>query len=307
VATAIGSNSCGTRESSEPRHHGNNNAVRSIWYRWVPDYTGDAVISTFGSSFDTILAAYRGSVLSALTQIASNDDAVGNVRWSRATFRVTNGVPHFIAVDGFNGAFGGVALNINPAGNDRFTNCVQISGARGSISTLNAGATNEVGEPIHGARSLWYCWTAPTDGAVWFHTHGSSVDTRLSVYHGSSITTLTPLASNDDAFGTRTSAVLFEVKAGAIYLLAASASDEGLVTLSWAPPVAPTITSIARTATNVYAMSISGETNGLYVIQFSPDLRTWADRGRVTNSTGVVHYDDSGVGQSGFYRALLAP
>jgi len=306
VTTVLGSNSCATRENGEPRHNGFT-AAASIWYRWLPNYTGDATITTFGSTFDTVLAIYRGSTLNNLTSVAANDDTVPSVRWSSVSLRVTNGMPQFIAVDGFGGAAGGLALNINPAGNDRFTNCLVIANRSGSATGVNIGATTEPGEPAHGAHSLWYCWTAPTNGLFRFHTHGSSIDTRLTVYGGTALSNLTQVTGNDDARGLKTSAVLFDAVAGNTYSLAVTSADEGFVALSWEPVARPRIASITHITGSTYRLSISGQTNDEYTIQFSPDLRTWSDRARVTNSVSVATYTDATSGASGFYRAVLLP
>jgi hypothetical protein len=306
LGTILGSNSCATRENGEPKHN-NFTPAKTLWYRWLPNYTGDATITTFGSTFDTVLAAYRGSALNTLTSIAANDDAVSTVRWSSISFRVTNGVAQLIAVDGFGGAAGGLALNINPVANDRFTNCLVIANRSGNATGINVGATIEPGEPTHGAHSLWYCWTAPTNGSFRFYTHGSSIDTGLAVYRGTALSNLTRIVSNDDARGLKTSAAILDATAGGVYFLAVTSADEGFVALSWEPVVSPRIASITRVTGSTYRLSVSGQTNDEYIIQFSPDLRAWTDRARVTNSVGLVTYTDTASGKSGFYRAVSLP
>jgi len=236
------------------------------------------------------------------------------LRWSSVTFRVTNGVPQFIAVDGFGGAGGGLALNINPSANDRFTNCLAISGLSGTATGINVGATTETREPSHGPYSVWYCWTAPTNGPFHLETHGSSFDTRLTVYRGTALSNLTEIANNDDAPGVKTSALLLNAAAGNPYFIAvtspyqfAPGPGEGLVSLTWEPAVSPRITSIIHQSADAYRLSISGQTNDQYMVQFSPDLRTWNDRARVTNSVGAVAYTDTSTTTSGFYRVILLP
>jgi hypothetical protein len=305
VMTVIGSSSCATRQTSEPAHAGNT-AAKSIWYRWVPDYTGQATITTLGSTLDTVLAVYRGTALTALATVASNDDVISEIFWSRVTFPVTNGVPQLIAIDGYQGASGGVALNINPAGNDRFTNCLPIAGLNGNSISINAGATNEPGEPPHGARSVWYCWTAASNAVMRFHTHGSSIDTRLALYQGTDLANLTQVASNDDAAGRKSSAVLFSAIAGTTYLVAVTSTDEGLVSLTWEPAVVPHFASIIRNA-DVYELLLAGQANDRYQIEYSPDLCTWQTVGSTTNIAGLAGYDGTNSGLSGFYRAILLP
>lgn len=114
--TTMGTNLGATRETGEPNHAGNPGG-RSIWWTWTAPASGPAAIDTFGSNFDTLLAVYTGDFVSALTEVASNDDAPGLVQ-SRVAFNATAGTTYRIAVDGDNGGAGAdsgvVTLRINP-------------------------------------------------------------------------------------------------------------------------------------------------------------------------------------------------
>jgi hypothetical protein len=96
----LGTNTSFTREPGEPRHD-NRNGTHSGWLSWTAPASGICTMDTFGSSFDTVLAVYTGTVVSNLLKIASNDDANLDVTQSRLTFNATNGVTYQIAVDGF--------------------------------------------------------------------------------------------------------------------------------------------------------------------------------------------------------------
>ena len=52
---------------------------------------------------------YTGTAVSALTQLAANDDANGTLQ-SQLSFTASPGVTYRIAVDGFGGATGSVTL-----------------------------------------------------------------------------------------------------------------------------------------------------------------------------------------------------
>ena len=97
--------------------------------------------------------------------------------------------------------FATTALAAGPA-NNNFSAAQTISGASGSTTGTNVGANKEPGEPNHagnkGGASVWYSWTAPQTGPVTISTFGSSFDTLLGVYTGSSVSSLTTIASNDD-------------------------------------------------------------------------------------------------------------
>jgi len=96
-----------THESGEPDHASLGSAA-SIWYKWTAPADGILTLSTQGSSYDTLLAAYTGSSVSGLTQRASNDDSavISGTLWSQVSFRVSAGAAYRIAVDGYRGAAG---------------------------------------------------------------------------------------------------------------------------------------------------------------------------------------------------------
>jgi hypothetical protein len=98
-----------TREPGEPAHAGNAGG-HSVWYRWTAPCRCNFTFETAGSSFDTLLAVYKGSSVSALGKVASNDDVASGTRTSRVRFKASAGVTYSIAVDGKNGAFGPLVL-----------------------------------------------------------------------------------------------------------------------------------------------------------------------------------------------------
>jgi subtilisin family serine protease len=139
------------------------------------------------------------------------------------------------------GAGTGLIRVVNPAGaassaqaftvqtgsaNDHFADAQSLTGTQGTVTGNNAGASKEPGEPSHagniGGRSVWYSWTAPSDGTWSFDTEGSTFDTLLAVYTGSRIDALTLVAENDDApdLPNRASRVTFTASAGTTYRLA---------------------------------------------------------------------------------------
>jgi hypothetical protein len=68
-------------------------------------------ISTIGSNFDTLLAVYTGTSVSALTEVASDHNNGAN--WiSQVVFTATAGTRYQIAVDGYFGSSGSITLNL---------------------------------------------------------------------------------------------------------------------------------------------------------------------------------------------------
>ena len=110
--TNNGSNIGATREIGEPYDIGGTIGGKSVWWSWTAPHSGPVTISTIGSNFDTILGVYTGTVVSALTKIASDDESGGNST-SLVTFSATTGVTYQISVDGYGGNSGRIRLNIS--------------------------------------------------------------------------------------------------------------------------------------------------------------------------------------------------
>src|SRR5207244_6493420 len=88
----------------------------------------------------------------------------------------------------------------------------------------NVDATKETGEPNRagnaGGKSVWWNWTAPDNNSVTFTTKGSGFDTLLAVYTGSSVSSLTPVASDDNGGQCGTSQLTFTPTSGTTYRIA---------------------------------------------------------------------------------------
>src|SRR5690349_11245638 len=109
--------------------------------------------------------------------------------------------------------------------NDMFANATVISGSSVTVYGSNVGATKEAGEPPKagnsGGASVWWFWTAPASGSVTISAMGSSFDTIMGIFTGSSVSALTCVAYNDDSplGGTLTSRVTFNAVAGTRYAI----------------------------------------------------------------------------------------
>jgi subtilisin len=238
-----GNNTGATSEFGEP-NHASITGGRSVWYRWTAPTSTTVRFTTAGSNFDTLLAVYTGSSVGSLTHIASNDDAISTLT-SLVTFNAVAGTTYRIAVDGFFGATGSIALNwgplvIGPA-NNNFANAQVLSGSSGTVIGTTVSANKEAGEPNHagnpGGASIWYRWQAPASGLATITTAGSNFDTILGVYAGSVVNGLVHIASNDDQnFPTvLSSRVQFTAVAGNTYRIAVDgfSGETGSVTLGF--------------------------------------------------------------------------
>jgi RTX calcium-binding nonapeptide repeat (4 copies) len=198
-----GSNVDATKETGEPDHAGNSGG-HSVWYSWTAPADGHGFFTTDGSAFDTLLAVYTGVAVDSLTTVASNDDdpLLVFIGQSTVSFSVLSGVTYMLAVDGFSGKVGRIELRWGRApANDNFADAQTLPGVPSGTATGNVrGATSEPGEPsgVFEVRTIWYSWTAPTDGTYKFDTLGSRFDTVLAVYRGSTLDSLARVGENDD-------------------------------------------------------------------------------------------------------------
>ncbi|WP_414660062.1 S8 family serine peptidase [Horticoccus sp. 23ND18S-11] len=114
--------------------------------------------------------------------------------------------------------------------NDDFAARARIAGSNLAIRTVNTGATTESEPAIAGqaaGASLWWEWTAPTTSLVRLSTAGSTYDTVVGVFTGSTLASLTPIASNDND-GTRlTSRVEFTAQGGTTYQIVVGGKGGG--------------------------------------------------------------------------------
>jgi hypothetical protein len=101
-----------SKEPGEPAHAGDVGG-HSVWFDWTALADGPVDFNTLGSAFDTTLAVYTGDDVTALTEIASNNDDLGGLRTSRVEFLAVAGQTYHIVVDGFQGAIGQYTLNWN--------------------------------------------------------------------------------------------------------------------------------------------------------------------------------------------------
>ena len=327
--TVFGFNTNTAKEFGEPFHHGNNGG-RSVWWSWVAPASAPVMINTLGSDFDTILAVYQGTTLGALTPVAADDDSAGDDQ-AIVTFEAVQGVEYHIAVDGYNGGNGApsgrVVLNLRQFqlgalhANDNFEDGPPISAPFLSMMGNNIGATRQPGEPAHGAafqgRSVWWTWTAPTDGPVTFSTTNSQFDTLLGVYTGASVSALSLVAENDDInLGRYQSSVTFQAAAGTVYRIAVDGygNQMGLVSLTVSPganvPTAPQIQQAPADQTR-FAGGAGGGTNASFRVVATGSLPLyyqWLRNGTILPgaTNDLLTVTNAAAGDAGTYQVAVS-
>ncbi len=210
MGQATGSNCGASSEPGEPcLTYGCYTRQRSVWWTWVAPATGMAFFDTHGSGFNTALGAYTGDSVDALTEVTTNDDDGSPNGASGVSFAAQAGTRYYLLVDGYydwSAPEGSIVLNWNTApANDNFAEAFVFEGASGEAAGTNAWATLEPGEPNYGGNSVWWQWTAPSDGDVVFNVATGSggsggFPATLYVYTGASVDDLSAVGSNSTVF-----------------------------------------------------------------------------------------------------------
>jgi hypothetical protein len=317
VETVFSSTRCATSEPGEPVMYPGTDATNSVWFRWRAPYGGSAVMTTEGSTLNTVMAVYAGTNLSNLTRIAiNNDPANSDKESSLVSFTAVSNTVYHVVVAGYNTGQGGVALNINPSGNDWFTNYLALSWTSGSIWGRNTTARREAGEPVvpgaRGTNSVWFCGQVPSSGLLRFDTEGSNFDTLLAVYTGTRITNLVLVANDNDSGTNKTSRLYFQAEAGTNYWVAVDGVDgqSGFYRLNWGTPgPGPQFRSLRKLPSGAKEIELWGLIGDRYHIETTGDFGTWTNWMRVTNFTGRLQFIDpvTNDNRRRFYRAVLVP
>lgn len=107
--------------------------------------------------------------------------------------------------------------------NDDFANPLPLPSNRQKTSGDNTHATVQSFEPLFErgvTGTVWYSWLPGQTGRARLSTFGSSFDTTLAVYQGGSLSSLVPIASNDDHNDLQfTSEVTFDAQKDKRYLV----------------------------------------------------------------------------------------
>jgi hypothetical protein len=299
---------------------------------------GEIVIDSFGCDFVSVFAVYTGSELDSLTTVAS---AGGRLPGSigQTSFTATAGTIYHFAMDGVVWEPGQAPTTGNaklrwgpPLPNDDFAAAEEIHGYSGSVRGSNWRATPEPGEPPHaffqgGGSSVWWRWTAPGTGVVFFdtfgstHTRGYALDTVVAVYTGDSLDALTVVAQNDSAGNRVESVVNFFAEVGTTYWIAVDGNDvdivwgelvtvEGDIVLNWTwwttvPSEPFRIESPGVLPGGSFRFFLHGPAGATGVIQRGDGLNVWEDwRPFTLDGSAMEVLDPEAPGTPArFYRA----
>ncbi|MBS0198262.1 MAG: hypothetical protein JSR77_16035 [Planctomycetes bacterium] len=197
-----------------------------VWYAIDGGCGGFVQVDTIGSSYDTALSVHTGCPGTAANIIACDDDAGGSLT-SKIVFLAQPNTRYYVRVAGFNGSYGNYVFHVNKLPNDACANAIGITD--GSYPFDNRGATTDgsaAGICLNASdnnvnQDLWYIYQASCNGTVTVNTCGSSFDTKVAAYTGTSCGNTSPIACNDDFCGPSgvQSQITFDALAGDLFLI----------------------------------------------------------------------------------------
>ncbi|HEY5914036.1 MAG TPA: Ig-like domain-containing protein [Verrucomicrobiae bacterium] len=322
-----GRNIGASAEVGEPDHAGCA-AEASAWWTWTAQTSSQILVSlSNGDSYTSWLppraAVYRGDSLQGLTTVAHN--RIGGELLSTFTFHADAGVTYSLALDTPSQETGVFRLALTPTNappNDDFARRFTLMGSQVQTVAFNYGATLEPGEPNPqqppAGATLWWQWTASGTGPTTIDTTGSTFDTCLAVYQGTSLPSLVLVAGNDDAATVPGSAVnfasrlTFDAHGGTTYQIQVGSvmGGYGLVALTVLGPNPPPAQLLSAEIYNwTCQLRLRGTPGQTVWIERSSDLLTWQGIGSVRFlSSDAVWSEpiDAGVAAR-FYRLVSPP
>ncbi|HEY3061932.1 MAG TPA: CARDB domain-containing protein, partial [Chloroflexota bacterium] len=198
----------------------------TIWYTFTPTQSGSITLVASSSTFHPLMQILTGT---------PGNQSLFTCRVDETTFSVTAGTTYYVALNGTGDLTGSVTLQSSlPPTNDAFSGATDLSIPAHIIgSTLSA--TVEPGEPgpicarswntFPGPRSVWYHVSPSTAGLLTLSTAGSSYDTVLALYTGSSLSNLTVVDCNDEqSSSVHTSQLQVYLTPGTTYYLQVTGS-----------------------------------------------------------------------------------
>ncbi len=181
-----------TREENEP-FHGEFLNQATVWYEWTAVENGNVSISTAGSDFATVIAAYTGTSLDELTEVAS-DDAT-----QMLTFPAQAGITYRIALAGFGQETGNADLGFTftptastPSEKPDITSpgdaAFLVSGANDSDADSGSPPANEgVSNAIDNTTDKYLNFKDFDSGLIVTPTAGATIVTGLRLYTANDI------------------------------------------------------------------------------------------------------------------------
>ena len=247
------------------------NSGASVWFSFTPAVNELVLISTCGSSFDTVLAVYSGTC-GSLTQVACDDDSGPGCSGVQASvsFSGLAGTTYYIQAAGFVTNTGTLQI-VARVSNDECSGSIALTpGVPYNLNTTDATSVNDPAPCAYNfGKGVWFRFTATNSGVVAITLCGSDFDTAVQVYTGScGALTEVPNGCDDDwgwACQGNRSSVAFPASVGTTYYILAGGYNSYYGNLSIVANVVPprvlTVNSFPNTGVSI--TTVPSDINGL--------------------------------------------
>lgn len=185
------------RESGEPIHAGNAGGS-SVWLSWTAPDNGILRVATSGSTFDTLLAVYRGEAIADFSPLAEDDDG-GGFFTSRIAANVIAGETYQLAIDGYAGSTGEIVLSLEFEATEEVVPVIE-SPPEDVVAPAGGTATFKIRSRGQNLAFQWFLNGLPIPGATASSIEISDVQTgdaglyHVEVRNPSGLSTVSPPA-----------------------------------------------------------------------------------------------------------------
>ena len=230
-ATAFGETFADGSTTYCPHGGGTLHVSHTRWYRFTGT-GGPMVVSTEGSTFDTLLATFTAPTPTLASSLCFNDIGGGNVQ-SAYRMQTTAGTQYLAQVGGCDSSYDtGTTDNPTPCsatgdqgtivfsaiGNDDKAFAEPISSGQ-TLTRANTSTTLEANERhdcqgVDYRKTVWFRWDAPATGSATIDVGSSIADNVIALYRGDGFVS----CNNDSGGSANASQIVADVTPGTYYI-----------------------------------------------------------------------------------------
>lgn len=302
----------GSLEPDEPERSGSF-ITSTVWWTWTAPSNGTYRFSLTASA--TAFSGLRGMEIFTGDSLPDLERVLADSGFSYSVVHahVVTGITYVVRVSGLSGwpyGYTFSAAHVPPPINDNFASRIAVPDLGAWMSGSNLTATAESGEPLFGEfsepaqRSVWWTWTATTNGQVevagrsyyYYYLH------RVGIFTGDALESLEPVAMGTTSFGyprfTAVAGTTYQISFDTPYSSFGSAYN-----FSWylresepdptVPPrnIPPRLPALVPILTN----PVAGQT----VVETSTNLTDWI---ALTNALSPFHFSPTTNEPMRFFR-----
>ena len=177
-------------------------------FNLVAEEDGYIDLGAMSLNDEATVSVFKKDNYGSLSLVSNLVAQSNNVNSQALTFEANEGESYVIEVDRLEDTqVASLSVNMEKTTsspqNDSFQKREILTGNKLTLPTSNRNASSELGEPIHAGLappqgSVWWKWSAPSDGELKVETINSQFDTGLAIYAGWKLDDLIEIGKNDN-------------------------------------------------------------------------------------------------------------